>query len=56
MGVNLNKKTIYLSGAMLDCTDAECRDWREFAKQNLNCATLDPMMRDMAYSRHTGKK
>ncbi len=39
-------KTIYLSGAMLDCTDAECRDWREFARQNLDGVSLDPMIRD----------
>jgi len=31
---------------MLGCTDSECRDWREYAKKHLNCATLDPMVRD----------
>lgn len=31
---------------MLDCTDEECRDWREYAKRNLNCQSLDPMIRD----------
>ena len=31
---------------MLDCTDAECRDWREYAKTNLQGASLDPMVRD----------
>ena len=44
--INLKAKLVYLSGAMLGCTDAECRDWREFARRNLNCATLDPMIRD----------
>ena len=46
MSNDLKAKTVYLSGAMLDCTDEECRDWREYAKQNLNCATLDAMIRD----------
>lgn len=40
------EKTIYLSGAMLDCTDAECRDWREYCKANLKGRSLDPMIRD----------
>ncbi len=40
------EKIVYLSGAMLGCTDEECRDWREHAKQNLNCRALDPMVRD----------
>ena len=31
---------------MLGCTDEECRDWREYAKQHLKCTTLDPMIRD----------
>lgn len=39
-------KIVYLSGAMLDCTDEECRDWRESAKQYLNGIALDPMIRD----------
>ena len=42
----MKEKAVYLSGAMLDCTDAECRDWREYAKRNLQCQTLDPMIRD----------
>ena len=42
----MKAKIVYLSGAMLDCTDEECRDWREYAKQNLKCAALDPMIRD----------
>jgi hypothetical protein len=42
----LKEKIIYLSGAMLGCTDEECRDWREYAKQNLNGVSLDPMIRD----------
>lgn len=31
---------------MLDCSDDECIDWREYVKQHLKCATLDPMVRD----------
>ncbi len=42
----VKEKTVYLSGAMLDCTDAECRDWREFAKENIKGVSLDPMIRD----------
>lgn len=37
---------VYLSGAMLGCTDDECIDWREYAKRELNCTALDPMVRD----------
>ncbi len=44
--LNLSEKVVYLSGAMLGCTDEECRDWREYAKQHLRCATRDPMVRD----------
>jgi nucleoside 2-deoxyribosyltransferase len=39
-------KTVYLCGPINGCTDAECTDWREFAKVNLTCDTLDPMARD----------
>lgn len=42
----MKERKVYLSGAMLDCTDEECRDWREFAKQNLKGISLDPMIRD----------
>ena len=42
----MKAKLTYLSGAMLDCTDAECRDWREYARLNLKCSVLDPMVRD----------
>jgi hypothetical protein len=42
----LKAKTVYLSGAMLGCADEECRNWREYAEQNLNCQSLDPMIRD----------
>lgn len=42
----MKEKLVYLSGAMLGCTDSECRDWREYAKNNLICRTLDPMVRD----------
>lgn len=40
--MNLSEKVVYLSGAMLGCTDEECRDWREYAKQHLRCATRVP--------------
>ena len=40
------EKTVYLSGAMLGCTDEECRDWREYAKLHLKGTALDPMIRD----------
>jgi hypothetical protein len=46
MSSELKEKTVYLSGAMLDCTDAECRDWRDYAKKHLNALALDPMIRD----------
>ncbi len=46
MSNDLKERIVYLSGAMLDCTDEECRDWREFAKENLNGVALDPMIRD----------
>ncbi len=42
----MKAKIVYLSGAMLGCADEECRDWREYAKENLNCQSLDPMIRD----------
>ncbi len=42
----MKAKIVYLSGAMLDCTDEECRDWREYAKLHLKCVALDPMIRD----------
>jgi nucleoside 2-deoxyribosyltransferase len=39
-------KTVYLCGPINGCTDAECNDWRSFAKEHLKCGTLDPMARD----------
>ncbi len=39
----MSEKTVYLSGAMLGCTDEECRDWREYAKGHLRCAARDPV-------------
>lgn len=38
--------TIYLCGPINGCTDEECKDWREYAKANLQDDTLDPMRRD----------
>lgn len=38
-------KTVYLCGPIDGCTDAECKDWREYAKIRLP-KTLDPMRRD----------
>jgi hypothetical protein len=37
---------VYLCGPINGCTDAECKDWREFAKVNLRVKTLDPLARD----------
>jgi nucleoside 2-deoxyribosyltransferase len=39
-------KTIYLAGPIADRTDAECRGWREKAKQLWKGQCLDPMRRD----------
>lgn len=42
MGIDLK---VYLCGPINGCTDAECNDWREYAKKHLN-NTIDPMKRD----------
>lgn len=42
-------KKIYLCGAINNCTDAECKDWRELTKASLPKALfqcIDPMKRD----------
>ena len=39
----MKEKIVYLSGGMLGCMDEECRDWREYAKRQLRCATRDPV-------------
>jgi nucleoside 2-deoxyribosyltransferase len=41
-------KRVYLAGAINKCTDAECKDWREEAKQLLGegFECVDPMRRD----------
>jgi len=39
-------KIVYLCGPINGCSDAEAKDWREFAKANLTTGTLDPMARD----------
>jgi nucleoside 2-deoxyribosyltransferase len=39
-------KTIYLCGPINGCTDAECKDWREFVKAGWEGPALDPMRRD----------
>jgi nucleoside 2-deoxyribosyltransferase len=36
---------VYLCGPINGCTDAECKDWRAYAKAQL-AVTLDPMARD----------
>jgi hypothetical protein len=36
---------VYLCGPINGCTDAECKDWRSYAKSHLT-NTLDPMRRD----------
>lgn len=41
------KMTVYLAGPIADCTDAECKDWRERMKEELtDIDFLDPMRRD----------
>ncbi len=37
---------VYLCGGINGLSDAECRDWREVAKELLHAETLDPMRRD----------
>jgi nucleoside 2-deoxyribosyltransferase len=37
---------VYLAGPIFNCTDAECRDWREYATEKLTCTAIDPMRRD----------
>lgn len=38
---------VYLAGAINGCTDAECKDWREYIKIKIGeDNTLDPMKRD----------
>lgn len=41
-------KTLYLCGAINNCTDSECKDWRELVKYELvgRYDFLDPMRRD----------
>jgi hypothetical protein len=41
----MKNKTVYLCGPINGCTDAECNDWRSYAKSRLP-ETLDPMRRD----------
>lgn len=36
----------YLCGGINGLSDADCRDWREVAKELLQTETLDPMRRD----------
>lgn len=38
--------TTYLCGGINGLSDAECRDWREVAKELLKTGTRDPMRRD----------
>lgn len=40
------KRITYLCGGINGLSDADCRDWREVAKQQLRTDTLDPMRRD----------
>lgn len=38
---------VYLAGPINDCTDAECKDWRQQAKElRHDIAWIDPMRRD----------
>ena len=42
------KDIVYLAGAINGCSDAQCKDWREYVKQKLadKYEFLDPMRRD----------
>lgn len=43
----MTRKTIYLAGPILDCTDPECNDWRETVKKvGGKFDFLNPMSRD----------
>jgi len=37
---------VYLAGPINDCTDSECKDWREWFKQSPGIEWVDPMRRD----------
>jgi nucleoside 2-deoxyribosyltransferase len=37
---------VYLAGGIFGLGDGAAKDWREYAKANLHCETLDPMRRD----------
>lgn len=39
-------RTLYLCGPINGCTDAECKDWRDYVKTKWSGETLDPMRRD----------
>lgn len=39
-------KLTYLCGGIAGLTDAQCNDWRSYAKEHLKTFTLDPMRRD----------
>lgn len=38
--------TVYLCGPIQNCTDSDCKDWRQHCIKNLNANCLDPMVRD----------
>lgn len=38
--------TLYLAGPIMNCSDSECRDWRDWVTENWEGKTLDPMRRD----------
>jgi hypothetical protein len=37
---------VYLCGGINGLSDDRCRTWREYAKERLECETIDPMRRD----------
>lgn len=51
-------QTIYLSGPIADCTNEECKDWREFVKTSLDgrYLFLDPMVRDFRHVNTIGRE
>jgi nucleoside 2-deoxyribosyltransferase len=40
------KIKVYLAGPIFNCTDEECRDWREYATKKIVGTSIDPMRRD----------
>lgn len=37
---------VYLCGGINGLSDADCNNWRDYAREHLKCETIDPMRRD----------